>query len=186
MFTLALTHKLLGVKKAPSYDTISRVYIHTDWNFLTKHLHDWVECNYPGHLKRYQEKKFIHIDGKAIKSSAEKGKGEKRDDKLHRDGSLRPHSGELPWHQAEPLEHRGTALASGCAAGRRPSKAETGQFKAELHRIQETSSGDGQDCRPSEMDRQQVHNPLPEQVRRHGGFDIRDGKSGKKGLIPFL
>ncbi|MBQ8142310.1 MAG: hypothetical protein IJ194_04050 [Bacilli bacterium] len=36
------------------------------------------------------------------------------------------------------------------------------------------------DCRPSEMDRQQVHDPLPEQVRRHGGFDIRDGKSEKK------
>ena len=69
--------KLLGVKRAPSHDTISRVYIHTDWNYLTKHLHDWVECNYPGHLKRYQEKKVIHIDGKAIKSSAEKGKGEK-------------------------------------------------------------------------------------------------------------
>ena len=35
------------------------------------------------------------------------------------------------------------------------------------------------DCRPSEMDPQQVHNPLPEQVRRHGSFDIRDGKSRK-------
>ena len=55
----------------------------------------------------------------------EKGKGEKRDDKLHCDESLRPHSGELPWHQADPLEHRGTALASGCAAGRRPPEEET-------------------------------------------------------------
>ena len=77
-------------------------------------------------------------------------------------------------------------MASGCAAGRRPPEAATWQFKNELHRIQETSSGDGQDCRPSEMDRQQVHDPLPEQVRRHGGFDIRDGKPGKEGLIPFL
>ena len=29
-------------------------------------------------------------------------------------------------------------------------------------------------------DRQQVHDPLLEQVRRHGGFDIRDGKSKKR------
>ena len=39
--------KILDVKSVPSHDTISRVYIHTDWTYLTKHLQDWLECNYP-------------------------------------------------------------------------------------------------------------------------------------------
>ena len=80
----------------------------------------------------------------------------------------------------------GRYLVFSAKSKRAPGKSYPVLVVGELHRIQETSSGEGQDCRPSEMDRQQVHDPLPEQVRRHGGFDIRDGKSGKKGLIPFL
>lgn len=38
--------KLLGITRIPSHDTISRVYIHTDWAYLTKHLHGWLERNY--------------------------------------------------------------------------------------------------------------------------------------------
>ena len=69
--------KILDVKSVPSHDTISRVYIHTDWTYLTKHLQDWLECNYPEKSKLYQGRKIIHIDGKAIRASAEKGHGEK-------------------------------------------------------------------------------------------------------------
>lgn len=47
--------KILNVKSVPSHDTISRVYIHTDWTYLTKHLQDWLECNYPEKSKLYQE-----------------------------------------------------------------------------------------------------------------------------------
>lgn len=69
--------KLLGITRIPSHDTISRVYIHTDWTYLTKHLHGWLERNYPMESRLYQKMRVIHIDGKAIRSSANKGAGEK-------------------------------------------------------------------------------------------------------------
>lgn len=70
-------HKLLGIGRVPSHDTISRVYIHTDWTYLTKHLHEWLEKNYPTESRLYQRMRVIHIDGKAIRSSANRGAGEK-------------------------------------------------------------------------------------------------------------
>jgi len=69
--------KILDVKSVPSHDTISRVYIHTDWTYLTKHLQDWLECNYPEKSRLYQGRRVYHIDGKAIRASADKGNGEK-------------------------------------------------------------------------------------------------------------
>lgn len=70
-------NELLGIRKVPSHDTISRVYIHTDWTFLTKHLQEWLDSNYPVESRLYQRMRVIHVDGKAIRSSANKGAGEK-------------------------------------------------------------------------------------------------------------
>ncbi len=52
--------KILDVKSVPSHDTISRVYIHTDWTYLTKHLQDWLECNYSEKSKLYQGRREKH------------------------------------------------------------------------------------------------------------------------------
>ena len=65
--------KLLGIPGTPSHDTISRVFIFTDWSHLTKHLTDWFYENYPAESTLYQKMKVLHIDGKAIRSSADGG-----------------------------------------------------------------------------------------------------------------
>lgn len=69
--------KLLGIEAAPSHDTISRVFIHTDWTYLTKHLAEWITMNYPSEHILRNNMRVLHIDGKAIRSSANKGDGEK-------------------------------------------------------------------------------------------------------------
>ena len=69
--------KLLGIEVAPSHDTISRVFIHTDWTYLTKHLAEWITMNYPSEHILRDSMRVLHIDGKAIRSSANKGDGEK-------------------------------------------------------------------------------------------------------------
>ena len=76
-FHLKEFRELLGIRSVPSHDTISRVYIHTDWVQLTAKLSQWLRENYPQQYNLYCGRKAVHIDGKAIRSSAAKADGEK-------------------------------------------------------------------------------------------------------------
>lgn len=76
-FHLKEFRELLGIRSVPSHDTISRVYIHTDWVQLTSKLSQWLRENYPQQYNLYCGRKAVHIDGKAIRSSAAKADGEK-------------------------------------------------------------------------------------------------------------
>lgn len=74
---LSYFNELLGIKTAPSHDTFSRVLQLTNFEHLTKVLSVWLVENYPEKYKEYQNKKVLHIDGKAVRAASEKSKGEK-------------------------------------------------------------------------------------------------------------
>lgn len=68
---------LLGIGKIPSHDTFSRVLRFTDFEALSSSLGEWVRGSFPAIYEKYQDKKVLHIDGKAVRAASEKTKGEK-------------------------------------------------------------------------------------------------------------
>ncbi len=69
--------QLLGIDKIPSHDTFSRVLRFTDFEGLSGSLGEWLRGNFPEIYEKYQDKKVLHIDGKAAKAASEKSNGEK-------------------------------------------------------------------------------------------------------------
>lgn len=69
--------ELLGIEKAPSHDTFSRIMRLTDFDKLSEGLGDWLREQYPDISERIEGKKILHIDGKAVRAAAEKSRGEK-------------------------------------------------------------------------------------------------------------
>ena len=69
--------ELLGIEKAPSHDTFSRIMRLTDFDKLSEGLGDWLREQYPDMSERIEGKKILHIDGKAVRAAAEKSRGEK-------------------------------------------------------------------------------------------------------------
>lgn len=69
--------ELLKIEKIPSHDTFSRVMRFTDFDMLSVSLGEWLRGNFPVVYERYQDKKVLHIDGKAVRAASEKSKGEK-------------------------------------------------------------------------------------------------------------
>lgn len=69
--------ELLKIEKIPSHDTFSRVLRYTDFGALSSSLGEWLKGNFPEVYEKYQDKKALHIDGKAVRGASEKSKGEK-------------------------------------------------------------------------------------------------------------
>lgn len=69
--------ELLNIEKVPSHDTFSRVLRYTDFDALSGSLGEWLRGNFPEIYEKYQDKKALHIDGKAVRGASEKSKGEK-------------------------------------------------------------------------------------------------------------
>lgn len=69
--------ELLKIEKIPSHDTFSRVLRYTDFEALSDSLGEWLRGNFPEVYEKYQDKKALHIDGKAVRGASEKSKGEK-------------------------------------------------------------------------------------------------------------
>lgn len=69
--------ELLGIEKAPSHDTFSRIMRLTDFDKLSEGLGDRLREQYPDISERIEGKKILHIDGKAVRAAAEKSRGEK-------------------------------------------------------------------------------------------------------------
>lgn len=68
---------LLEIEKIPSHDTFSRVLRFTDFEALSNSLGGWLRENFPEVYEKYQDKKVLHIDGKAVRGASEKSRGEK-------------------------------------------------------------------------------------------------------------
>lgn len=68
---------LLKTEKIPSHDTFSRVLRFTDFEALSGSLGKWLRENFPEIYEKYQDRKVLHIDGKAVRGASEKSKGEK-------------------------------------------------------------------------------------------------------------
>ena len=68
---------LLNIEKIPSHDTFSRVLRFTNFEMLSLSLGRWLRENFPELYEKYQDKKVLHIDGKAVRAASEKTKGEK-------------------------------------------------------------------------------------------------------------
>ena len=69
--------KLLGIKKAPSHDTFSRIVRMTDFDYLSSTLGQWLSIHYPEIYKEYDNFKVLHIDGKSVRAATAKSEGEK-------------------------------------------------------------------------------------------------------------
>ena len=69
--------ELLKIEKIPSHDTFSRVLRYTNFEALSDSLGGWLSGNFPEVYEKYQNKKALHIDGKAVRGASEKSKGEK-------------------------------------------------------------------------------------------------------------
>lgn len=69
--------RLLEIGKIPSHDTFSRVLRFTDFEALSVSLGEWLRESFPAIYEKYQDKKVLHIDGKAVRAASEKTKGEK-------------------------------------------------------------------------------------------------------------
>ena len=67
---------LLGIEKAPSHDTFSRLMRMVNFESLSVSLWQWLSEMYPDLCQKYNEKKVLHIDGKAVRAASEKGNGE--------------------------------------------------------------------------------------------------------------
>lgn len=68
--------ELLEIEKIPSHDTFSRVLRFVDFEALSMSLGEWLWGNFPAVYERYQDRKVLHIDGKAVRGASEKSKGE--------------------------------------------------------------------------------------------------------------
>lgn len=69
--------ELLKIERLPSHDTFSRVLRFTDFEALSISLGEWLRGSFPEVYEKYQDKKVLHIDGKAVRAASEKSKGEK-------------------------------------------------------------------------------------------------------------
>lgn len=69
--------ELLEIGKIPSHDTFSRVLQFTDFKALSSSLGEWLMESFPAIYEKYQDRKVLHIDGKAVRAASEKSKGEK-------------------------------------------------------------------------------------------------------------
>lgn len=69
--------ELLKIERIPSHDTFSRVLRFTDFGALSASLGGWLRESFPEVYEKYQDKKVLHIDGKAVRAAGEKSKGEK-------------------------------------------------------------------------------------------------------------
>ncbi|MCM1160126.1 MAG: transposase family protein [Roseburia sp.] len=69
--------ELLKIERIPSHDTFSRVLRFTDFEALSASLGGWLRESFPEVYEKYQDKKVLHIDGKAVRAAGEKSKGEK-------------------------------------------------------------------------------------------------------------
>lgn len=69
--------KLLGIKTVPSHDTFSRVLRLADFGALSGCLGEWLRESFPAVYGKYQDRKVLHIDGKAVRAASESSKGEK-------------------------------------------------------------------------------------------------------------
>ena len=67
---------LLGIERAPSHDTFSRLMRMVNFESLSVSLWQWLSEIYPDLCQKYNEKKVLHIDGKAVRAASEKGNGE--------------------------------------------------------------------------------------------------------------
>ena len=68
--------KLLKMEKVPSHDTFSRVLRYADFEALSSSLGEWLKGSFPEVYEKYQDRKALHIDGKAVRGASEKSKGE--------------------------------------------------------------------------------------------------------------
>lgn len=68
---------LLKIEKIPSHDTFSRVLRFTDFEALSASLGEWLRGSFPDIYEKFQDRKVLHIDGKAVRAASEKSKGEK-------------------------------------------------------------------------------------------------------------
>ena len=68
--------EMTQIKRVPSHDTFSRVLRMVSFESLSGSLGDWLEEMFPELSSRYEGRKVLHIDGKAVRSASEKGKGE--------------------------------------------------------------------------------------------------------------
>lgn len=68
--------EMTQVKRVPSHDTFSRVLRMVSFENLSESLEEWLEEMFPDLCSRYEERKVLHVDGKAVRSAREKGKGE--------------------------------------------------------------------------------------------------------------
>lgn len=73
----AYFRELLKIEKIPSHDTFSRVLRYTDFEALSSSLGEWLKENFTEVYEKYQDRKALHIDGKAVRGGSEKSKGEK-------------------------------------------------------------------------------------------------------------
>lgn len=69
--------ELLKIERIPSHDTFSRVLRLTDFEALSASLGEWLRESFPAVYEKYQNRKVLHIDGKAVRAASEKSKGEK-------------------------------------------------------------------------------------------------------------
>lgn len=68
---------LLNIEGIPSHDTFSRVLRFTNFEKLSSSLGEWLRESFPDIYEKYQDKKVLHIDGKAVRAASEKANGEK-------------------------------------------------------------------------------------------------------------
>lgn len=69
--------ELLKTEKTPSHDTFSRVLRFTDFEALSVSLGAWLRGNFPETYEKYQDRKVLHVDGKAVRGASENSKGER-------------------------------------------------------------------------------------------------------------
>ena len=74
--TFEYFRELIGIKAIPSHDTFSRILRLIDFNALSGTLGGWLRENFPEQCLKYQGKKVLHVDGKAVRAAAEKSNGE--------------------------------------------------------------------------------------------------------------
>lgn len=68
--------KLIGIKSVPSHDTFSRILRMIDFENLADTLSEWLNTYYPEQIIKFNGKKVLHIDGKAVKAATKKTEGE--------------------------------------------------------------------------------------------------------------
>ncbi len=65
----------IGLEAIPSHDTFSRIMRLTDFEALSKSLDEWLRAAFPQIYTLYNDKKVMHIDGKATRGAYKKSEG---------------------------------------------------------------------------------------------------------------